>query len=83
MWRVIFVLLALGLLAGCDSLEEAVHERDTAIPLPFGGRMHRMCVDGYEFLASDMYHGTNLVQFWELGANGQPRPRVCGGDYAE
>ena len=83
MWRVIFVLVVLGLLSGCEHLEKNVRERDAAIPLPFGGRMHRMCIDGYEFLATDVYHGVTLTQFWEVGSNGQPRPRVCGGDYAE
>lgn len=83
MWRVIFVLLALGLLSGCDNLEKNVEEKSTAIPLPFRGRMHRMCIDGYEFLATGVCAGANLVQFWELGADGQPRPRVCGGGYAE
>lgn len=83
MWRVIFVLLALGLLSGCDNLEKNVEEKSTAIPLPFYGRMHRMCIDGYEFLATDVYHGTNLVQFWEVGVDGKPRPRICGGDNAQ
>lgn len=83
MWRVIVALVIMGLLSGCDSLEKNIEDRNTAIPLPFGGRMHRMCIDGYEFLATDVYHGVSLAQFWELGADGQPRPRVCGGDNAE
>lgn len=80
MWRVMFVLLVLGMLSGCDSLEKTRLEKDAAIPLPFEGRMLRMCVDGYEFLATDLFNGAGLVQFWEVGSNGQPRPRVCGGE---
>lgn len=80
MWRVIFILLILGMLNGCDSLEKIRLENNAAIPLPFTGRMLRMCVDGYEFLATDLFNGTGLVQFWEVGSNGQPRPRVCGGE---
>lgn len=83
MWRVFVALVIMGLLSGCEHLEKNVEEKSTAIPLPFYGRMHRMCIDGYEFLATDVHRGTNLVQFWELGADGQPRPRVCGGDNAE
>lgn len=83
MWRVIVALVIMGLLSGCNDMKNFKEENSAAIPLPFGGRMHRMCIDGYEFLATGVRVGANLVQFWELGADGQPRPRVCGGDNAE
>ena len=84
MWRVIFVLLALGLLAGCsETPEETVERKDAQMCVDASGLVNFRCVDGYLFVERYTGHGVGLAQFWELGSNGQPRPRVCGGDYAD
>lgn len=81
MWRVIVVLIVMGLLSGCgDSRREAQSMGHYGVGY---SDAHRICVDGYEFLWITGDRKGGLAQFWEIAPNGQPLPRVCGGNHAE
>lgn len=88
MWRVMFVLLVLGMLSGCESKNHNKGEGDApsvrAVLAHYGGPgwndLYRVCLDGYEFALTRDVESVSIAQFWEVGSNGQPRPRMCGGE---
>lgn len=85
MWRVFVVLIVLGLLSGCEgpNVERVSPLEDVVLRLPGGDYASLICLDGHVFVVVDGYETVAFVQFWETGADGQPRPKVCGGGYAE
>lgn len=81
MWRVIAILVVLGLLSGCSETPERSAERKARqLNADASALVRFRCVDGYLFVERQAYEGVGLAQFWETGADGQPRPRVCGGE---
>jgi len=87
LWKVFVVLVVLGLLSGCN---ETATERAARVAeeqnTDATNKVRFRCVEGYLFVERHTRisgEGLGLAQFWEIGANGQPRPRVCGGIDAE
>lgn len=87
--RIFLGLSLLGLLTGCEGMtpEEqqaeiiAMQNRDASADVNYH------CIEGYLFVGKERsVHngiGVGLAQFWEVGPDGQPRPRVCGENYVD
>lgn len=78
MKRVLFLIATLCLI-GCSETPEEKSERvrqEQNKDATF--RVNFRCVDGYLFVQKEGYREYSISQFWEIGPNGQPRPRVCG-----
>ena len=86
--RYFIAMIVLGLLSGCQETEKETAARVAEQQaVDASNKVNFRCVEGYLFV--ERYRmggyagGIGLAQFWELGPDGQPRPRVCGGAHAE
>lgn len=79
------ILLCTALcLVGCEKTPEEKTEylkreqnKDATFSVKF------RCIDGYLFIQKEGFREYSISQFWEIGQNGQPLPRVCGGNNAD
>lgn len=84
MWKVIVMLVVLGLLSGCHESPEQTAERVAEQQSrDASDKVNFRCVEGYLFVErysmGGYSGGIGLAQFWEIDALGNPRPRLCGG----